>query len=83
MREVLREGGVTRTASLFNVAITASRLKHGSLAEAGRRIDKTAWCGECRAGDHAACRGRRIKKYERGYGPCECAANGHGKGGAA
>ena len=40
---------------------------------------RVEWCHNCRAGDHSKCNGRRIKKYERGYAPCECAAQGHGR----
>ena len=53
-------------------------IHHGSLTEitahSGRKTD---WCANCRAGDHGKCNGRRIKKYERGYASCECAAHGH------
>ena len=73
---------MTRTMTLFTHSVLpGARLKQGSLSEAATRADKSTWCGECRAGDHAACKGRRIRKYERGYGPCECAARGHGRAG--
>ena len=53
---------------------------HGSSSETvAHRGRKVEWCHNCRAGDHSKCNGRRIKKYERGYAPCECAAHGHGR----
>ena len=55
-------------------------IHHGSLTEiVARSGRKTDWCANCRAGDHGKCNGRRIKKYERGYAPCACAAHGHGR----
>ena len=55
-------------------------VQHGSSSEAvAHRGRKVEWCHNCRAGDHGKCNGRRIKKYERGYAPCECAAHGHGR----
>ena len=59
-----------------------AEVQHGSLTEVvARRGRKVEWCRNCRAGDHGKCNGRRIKKYERGYAPCECAAHGHGRKG--
>lgn len=40
---------------------------------------KIEWCANCRAGNCGKCSGRRTRKYERGYAPCECAVHGHGR----
>ena len=36
-----------------------------------KRVDKTTWCGRCRAGRHCECAGKR--RVLRGpLQPCEC-----------
>jgi hypothetical protein len=70
---------VTRLGSLFSFNIPRASAKHGSLVDVVRRVDKSTWCNRCVGGNHEECTGHRRKKYERGYGPCECAAHGHYK----
>jgi hypothetical protein len=50
-------------------------VQHGSLFEAtAKKVSlKTLWCTVCKRNKHTACTGKRRMKYERGYGPCECA----------